>query len=88
MPTSRKKLSQEDELRQAFAKAIVQLRTEQGMSQEKLAEEAELSLSYISLLERGQRNLTVLAAAKIASALGVKTSALILDAEKQGKLGT
>ena len=72
MPTSRKKLSQEDELRQAFAKAIVQLRTEQGMSQEKLAEEAELSLSYISLLERGQRNLTVLAAAKIAQEKNLK----------------
>lgn len=54
---------------------------ELSVSQEMLAEASELSLSYVSLLERGQRNLTVFSAAKLAAALGMQTSQLVMNAE-------
>jgi transcriptional regulator with XRE-family HTH domain len=43
-----------------------------GLSQEALAEKAELDRTYISGIERGTRNPTILSAARVASAL--KTS--------------
>lgn len=64
-----------------FAAAVLQCRKNSDMSQEKLAELSGLSTSYISLLERGQRNLTVYAAARIAEACEVRLSDLVLLAE-------
>jgi transcriptional regulator with XRE-family HTH domain len=72
----------EEELRQMFAVAIVQCRRNSDMSQERLAELSDMSTSYISLLERGQRNLTILAAARIAGAFGMRLSELVTLAEK------
>ena len=43
-----------------------------GLSQEALAEKAELDRTYISGIERGTRNPTILSAARVAAAL--KTS--------------
>ena len=71
----------EVELRQMFAVAIAQCRRNSDMSQERLAELSDMSTSYISLLERGQRNLTMLAAARIAAALGMRLSELVNLAE-------
>ena len=73
------------DLRRAFAQAIVERRTELTVSQEMLAEACELSVSYVSLLERGQRNLTVYSAAKLAAALGMQTSQLVMLAEAKLK---
>ncbi|MBU1360124.1 MAG: helix-turn-helix transcriptional regulator [Gammaproteobacteria bacterium] len=81
MSPARIKLPQQKDLRKAFALAIEERRTELGLSQERLAELADLSLSYVSLLERGQRNLTVFSAAKLAAALGMKVSELVVRAE-------
>ncbi|OGN82695.1 MAG: hypothetical protein A2082_04685 [Chloroflexi bacterium GWC2_70_10] len=63
-------------------RAIRQLRESTGLSQEELAAEAGLHRTYISLVERGRRNITVDALSQIAEALGVYTSRLIADAEK------
>lgn len=68
-------------LRKMFATAIVQCRAEWQWSQEELAERAGLSTTYISLLERGRRNLTVLVAAQIAAAFEMPLSALVNMAE-------
>lgn len=73
----------EKNLRAAFAIVIEQCRNERAMSQEKLAELADLSVSYISLLERGQRNLTVYSAAKVAASFGMETSKLVQCAEEK-----
>jgi transcriptional regulator with XRE-family HTH domain len=81
MQSSRVKPPAEKDLRRAFAVAIEERRAELSISQEKLAEASDLSLSYISLLERGQRNLTVYSAAKLAAALGMPTSQLVIRAE-------
>lgn len=64
-----------------FAMAILQCRKNSDLSQETLAELSGLSTSYISLLERGQRNLTVLAAARIAEACEIRLSELVALAE-------
>ena len=44
-------------------------REERGISQEELAHQAGLDRTYIGGAERGERNLTVLSALKIANAL-------------------
>ncbi|WP_431110997.1 hypothetical protein [Variovorax paradoxus] len=43
-----------------------------------------MSTSYISLLERRQRNLTILAASRIANACGMKPSDFVALAETYG----
>jgi transcriptional regulator with XRE-family HTH domain len=51
-------------------------REEKDWTQDQLAEKAGLDQTYISGIERGERNLTILSVAKIAKAL--KTSASVL----------
>lgn len=48
-------------------------------SQEKLAEQAELSTVFISRIERGKESPSVDSLAKIARALGVKVRDLVAD---------
>ena len=55
---------------------VRQLRARKGWSQEHLADEAGVDRSYMSGIERGVRNVSVLTSAKIAKALGVSLSAL------------
>jgi len=47
------------------------------LSQEQLAFEADLHRTYVSGVERGIRNPTVLIVAKLANALGVEPSKLL-----------
>lgn len=60
--------------------AIRLKRAECGLSQEALAVDADLDRSYVGGIERGEHNLTVMNLKKIADALGVKLSALMLSA--------
>ena len=50
-----------------------------GMSQEELAEKAGLHRTYIGMVERAEKNLTVFNAVKLARALGVPVSELFKD---------
>ncbi len=60
-----------------FGQNVRRVRRAQELSQEKLAELADLHRTYITSLERGGgRNPTIRAADKIAKALGVPISAL------------
>ena len=52
------------------------LRLAKGWSQEVLAEEASIDRSYMSGVERGVRNVSVLNLARIAKALGVHVAFL------------
>jgi transcriptional regulator with XRE-family HTH domain len=62
--------------------AIRQRRQARGLSQEALAERAELHRTYISLVERAVRNVSVDALSGIADALDIRPSQLLLQAEK------
>ena len=52
-------------------------REERGISQEELADRAGLHRTYVSGVERGVRNPTVVVLEKIAKALKVKASTLL-----------
>lgn len=49
-----------------------------GLSQEKLAEKADLDRSYLGSIERGENNISVLSLNKIAHALGVEPFVLLV----------
>lgn len=51
-------------------------RLRQGLSQEGLAERADLHRTYVTDVERGARNLSILSIAKLARALEIPISAL------------
>ncbi|NJN99812.1 MAG: helix-turn-helix transcriptional regulator [Anaerolineales bacterium] len=55
-----------------FAENIKKLRRQQGLSQEDLADLAGLHRTYIGAVERGERNITLLNANRIAEALSVE----------------
>jgi len=61
----------------SIGQKIVSLRNEQGLTQEDLAGLAEVDRSYLSEIENGHKNLSVLSLHKIAEALKVKPSELI-----------
>lgn len=70
----------EDNLKK-FGNTIKKLRIEKGYSQEKLAEIAEFDRTYISLIERGKRNLSLLSICRFAKALNVKPQQLLENLE-------
>ena len=49
---------------------------QKGMSQQILADRAELHRTYLTGIERGKRNLSLLMISKLASALGISIGAL------------
>ena len=51
-------------------------RKAQALSQEKLAERADLDRTYISGIERGVRNLSILSVVRLAKALKTSTTKL------------
>jgi transcriptional regulator with XRE-family HTH domain len=65
----------------AFGQALRLIREERKLSQEKLALEAEFDRTYISLIERGVRSPTVRALVRLAEALKVRPSEMILRME-------
>lgn len=71
-------------MRVAFGLAVRRRRVMAGLSQERLAELAGVERAYVSALERGRRNPTLLTQQRIAAALGLTLGELIADAEGIG----
>ena len=65
------------DIRRQVGRNVRRLRDEKGWSQEDLAAEAGLHFTYVSGVERGVRNPTILVIAKLAKALSVKASVLL-----------
>lgn len=59
-----------------FGQCLKNARIKKGLSQEKLAEAANLDRTYISLLERGKRNPSLLCIISICRALDISLSEL------------
>ena len=67
----------------AFGLVLREIRKEQGISQEALALEADLQRNYISLIERGINQPTITTIFKLAAAIGVKPSAIVVRTEER-----
>lgn len=66
-----------DEILNSFGKKLQKLRTDRNLSQEKLAEIGGFDRTYISLLERGVRNPSLVNIFRLAKALNVSPDKLL-----------
>jgi len=55
-----------------FGEKIRKVRKENGLSQEELAEKAGLHRTYIGMIERGEKNITLTNIEKISKALNIE----------------
>jgi transcriptional regulator with XRE-family HTH domain len=62
-----------------FGKKLRHIRERIGVSQEKLAELARLHRTYVSSVERGKRNISLVNIERLACALGVTLAELMPD---------
>jgi len=60
-----------------FATNVRHFRNEIGLSQEALAERAGVHRTYVGMLERGEKNVTIYNIERIAEALNVEPSKLL-----------
>ena len=66
-----------DSLTRRFAANIQRLRAKKKLSQKALADKVGISVSYVSMLERGQRSPPLETIEKMAKALGVAPAVLL-----------
>ncbi|MBN2900018.1 MAG: helix-turn-helix transcriptional regulator [Clostridia bacterium] len=65
------------DITQLFGEKVRSVRKEQQLSQDELADQCGLHRTYIGAVERGERNITLINAEKIANALQVSLSELV-----------
>lgn len=66
------------DIKEQFGMSIKYYRNKKGISQEKLAEITGLHRTYISEVERGNRNISLINISKIATALDISVSDLFI----------
>jgi transcriptional regulator with XRE-family HTH domain len=71
------------ELIHSFGASVRHLREVHGWSQEILAEKADLNRSYLGEVERGSAVPSLVTAAKLARALGISMSRLMMHCEQK-----
>ena len=64
----------------ALGRAIASIRKAQGVSQEELAQRAEIDRSYMSSIERGTQNPGVMAIVRVAQEINISVSQLFAEA--------
>lgn len=62
-----------------FGKRVRELRLEKDLTQQELAEKLGVSTNYIGMVERAERNTSLLKVFKIAKVLNVRTSDLFIN---------
>lgn len=73
----------ENEIRVRFGKTLRRLRKNQGVSQEAFAAKCNLHRTYISDIERGERNVSLENIEKIATVLNIQISELFKEVESE-----
>ena len=68
-----------------FGLRLREVREEVGISQEKLAELAKLHRTYVSSVERGKNNISLVNIERLAAALGVTMGELMPDTQRAAK---
>lgn len=76
-PASADPTTPEAAILRRFGEQVRTARRALGLSQEKVAERAELHWSYIGQIERGKRNVGLLNVVRLADALGVDPAVLV-----------
>jgi len=71
------------DMRKLVGRNVKRVRQEKGLTQEQLAELSGFSQQYISGLEQGQRNPTLVSLYELATALGVSHMELVRSAEDE-----
>lgn len=70
-------MKEKSEILEEFGRKVQRCRERLGISQEKLAERANVHRTYIGTVERGETNITLINLHKIADALNVGVEQLI-----------
>ncbi len=70
-------------MRKLVGRNVKRVRQEKGLTQEQLAERSGFSQQYISGLEQGRRNPTIVTLYELALALGVDHLELLRDGEDE-----
>jgi len=71
------------DMRKLVGRNVKRIRQERGLTQEQLAERSGFSQQYISGLEQGRRNPTIVSIYELAIALGVSHMELVHPTERQ-----
>jgi len=71
----------EEDILGSFGRTVQTLRLSKGWSQEKLAELSGLDRTYVSSVERGKRNVSILNICKLSNALDIPPSFLLNELE-------
>lgn len=66
-------------INEVFGKRVREKRLSMKLSQEKLANLADIDRTYLPDIENGRRNVSLIVAEKIAKALGVSLTELLQD---------
>jgi transcriptional regulator with XRE-family HTH domain len=74
--------NQEDLFRKQLASVILKKRQQMGLSQDEVAQRSKLHRTYISDVERGERNISVESMRRIANALDMRVWQLVQYAEE------
>lgn len=75
----------EEQILKQFGQRLKSIRTEKGLTQEQLALESGLDRTYVSSVERGLRNLSLITIVKFADALEVEPLTLLVEITGGGK---
>ena len=62
-------MKQDSKILKQFGLRVKEIRKEKGLSQEELADKADLHRTYIGMIERAEKNITLINIEKIALAL-------------------
>jgi len=75
-------MESKERMLEAFGAVVCKLRKDLGLTQEDLANRTEFDRTYISMIERGKRNLSFLNICRFAKALGTTASEMLRRTEE------
>lgn len=73
-------------LQRKFGHVLKELRQEKGLSQESLANQSDIDRTYISDIEKGERNISLNIIERLSRTLQISLSELFKKIEKYGEL--
>ena len=83
MPSRPPKAPSKERAQVVFGATVRRFREAQALTQEALAERADLHTNYVSSVERGERNLSLHNIVRLAYALDMEVSAILIPLDKR-----